>query len=96
MNPLREFSKWFIRVAVFMWILGAIYGAVFNLIQLYIIATATTYVSVNIDLTGMLMYIGIPLTGGILGYMGKAAFENREKIIRSFTFRTEEKKGEDK
>lgn len=92
MNPLREFSKWFIRVSVFVWIIGALYGAAFNVIQLYIVATATEYIAVNIDLTGYLMYIATPLTGGILGYMGKAAFENREKIIRSFKFKQEEDK----
>lgn len=90
MNPLREFSKWFIRVAVFVWIAGAVYGAAFNLAQLYIVATATEYIAVNIDLTGYLMFIATPLTGGILGYMGKAAFENREKIIRSFKFKQED------
>jgi hypothetical protein len=92
MNPLREFSKWFIRVAVFVWICGAVYGAAFNIVQLYIVYARTDYVAINIDLTGYLMYIAAPLTGGILGYMGKAAFENREKIIRSFTFKKEDDK----
>lgn len=86
-NPLREFSKQFIKVAVIVWILGAAYGAAFNAVQLYIVATATEYISVNIDLTGYMMYLAVPLTGGIIGYMGKAAFENREKIIRSFKFK---------
>lgn len=84
MNPLREFSKWFIRVVVVVWIIGAIYGAIFNVVQLCIVATAAEYISVNIDLTGYLMYIATPLTGGIIGYMAKAAFENREKILQSF------------
>ena len=90
-NPLREFSKSVIRLSVIMWVFGIVYGAVFNAVQLYIVATATEYISVNIDLTGYCMYIGIPLTGGLLGYMGKAAFENREKIIRSFKFKSEDK-----
>ena len=90
-NPLREFSKQFIKVAVIVWILGAVYGAAFNIVQLYIVASATEYISVNIDLTGYMMYLAVPLTGGIVGYMGKAAFENREKIIRSFKFKSEDK-----
>ena len=40
MNPLKEFSKWFIRVSVIVWVCGAIYGAVFNGLQLYIVAMA--------------------------------------------------------
>ena len=93
MNPLREFSKWVIKLSVVVWILGAVYGAAFNIVQLYIVATSTQYISVNIDLTGYLLYIATPLTGGLVGYMGKAAFENREKIIQSFKFK---KGGEDK
>ncbi|MHB1152111.1 MAG: hypothetical protein ACYCWE_09560 [Eubacteriales bacterium] len=86
MNPLKEFSKWFIRVAVVVWIIGVIYGALIISAQLYIAATRE-YSSVSVDLTGYLMYIATPLTGGILGYMGKAAFENREKILQSFKFK---------
>lgn len=89
MNPLHEFSKWFIRLAASVWIAGAIYGAAVIGVQLYIAATRE-YSSVSVDLTGYLMYIATPLTGGIIGYMGKAAFENREKIIRSFKFRKDE------
>lgn len=92
MNPMREFSKWFIRVSVLVWVCGAVYGAVFNGLQLYIVATSTEYIAVNIDLTGYLMYIATPLTGGIIGYMGKAAFENREKILQSFKFKQESDK----
>jgi hypothetical protein len=82
-----EFSKRFIKVAVIVWIIGAVFGAVFNVVQLYIVAVSTDYTTINIDLTGYLMYIATPLTGGILGYMGKAAFENREKIKQNFSFR---------
>ena len=85
-NPLHEFSKWFIRVAVIVWIIGAVYGAAVIGVELYV-AAVKDYSSVSVDLTGYLMYISTPLTGGIIGYMGKAAFENREKIIRAFKFR---------
>ena len=83
---MKEFSKWFIRVAVFTWIVGALFGAGMLLLQLYITSTQE-YPSLSIDLTGYLMYIATPLTGGILGYMGKAAFENKEKIKQNFSFR---------
>jgi hypothetical protein len=87
MKPFVEFSKKVVKLSVILWICGAVYGALFNAIQLYIAATAEQYVTVNIDLTGYLMYVAVPLTGGIVGYMGKAAFENREKILQSFKFR---------
>lgn len=93
MKPFVEFSKKVVKLSVVVWVCGAIYGAIFNGLQLYIVATSTQYISVNIDLTGYLMFIATPLTGGILGYMAKAAFENREKIMQSFKFK---KDGENK
>lgn len=92
MKTLHEFSKWFIRVAVIVWIIGAVFGAAIIGMELYV-AASRDYSSISVDLTGYLMYIATPLTGGILGYMGKAAFENREKIKQHFTFT---KDGEDK
>lgn len=35
-----------------------------------------------VPLSDYLMYIGAPMTGGIVSYMLKSAFENREKIRR--------------
>ena len=35
-----------------------------------------------VPLADYLMYIGAPMTGGIVSYMLKSAFENREKIRR--------------
>ncbi|HPK52827.1 MAG TPA: hypothetical protein PK114_00105 [Smithellaceae bacterium] len=87
MKPFVEFSKKVVKLSVILWVCGAVYGALFNAIQLYIAATAEQYVTVNIDLTGYLMYVAVPLTGGIIGYMAKAAFENREKILQSFKFK---------
>lgn len=83
---MKEFSKWFIRVAVFTWIIGALFGAGIIVVELYV-AIVKEFSPISIDLTGYLMYIATPLTGGVLGYMGKAAFENREKIKQSFSFR---------
>ena len=83
---MKEFSKWFIRVAVFTWIVGAAFGAGIIIVELYV-AIVKEFSPISIDLTGYLMYIATPLTGGVLGYMGKAAFENREKIKQNFNFR---------
>jgi len=88
MKPFLEFSKWFIKVAVYTWIIGAVFGAIIIGVQTFaMIYIENSYISM--DLSGYLMYIATPLTGGIIGYMGKAAFENREKIIRSFKFKQE-------
>lgn len=83
---MKEFSKWFIRVAVFTWIVGALFGAGIIVVELYV-AIVKEFSPISIDLTGYLMYIATPLTGGVLGYMGKAAFENKEKIKQNFSFR---------
>jgi len=83
---MKEFSKWFIRVAVFTWIVGALFGAGIIVVELYV-AIVKEFSPISIDLTGYLMYIATPLTGGVLEYMGKAAFENREKIKQNFSFR---------
>ena len=83
---MKEFSKWFVRVAVFTWIVGALFGAGIIVVELYV-AIVKEFSPISIDLTGYLMYIATPLTGGVLGYMGKAAFENREKIKQNFSFR---------
>ena len=83
---MKEFSKWFIRVAVFTWIIGALFGAGIIVVELYV-AIAKEFSPISIDLTGYLMYIATPLTGGVLGYMGKAAFENHEKIKQLFNLR---------
>jgi hypothetical protein len=36
--------------------------------------------AITIHLPELLTYIGAPVGGGILGYLLKSAFENREKI----------------
>ena len=33
---MKEFSKWFIRVAVFTWIIGALFGAGIIVVELYV------------------------------------------------------------
>ena len=60
-----------------LWFAGALFGAVVVVVQL----TRTDY-TVSIDI--LLNYIGMPMTGGIVGYLVKSAFENREKIKQAF------------
>ena len=63
----REFSKKFIAVVCLLWITGALFGAVVVWRQ-------------PEQLSYLLDYIGAPMVSGIIGYMAKAALENREKI----------------
>ena len=66
-KKVREFSKNFVAVLCFLWIMGALFGAVVVWRQ-------------PEQLSYLLEYIGAPMVGGIIGYMAKAALENREKI----------------
>lgn len=65
----REFSKRFIAVVCLLWIAGALFGGV-------IVWREPGNLSYLLD------YIGAPMVSGIIGYMAKAALENREKIRR--------------
>ena len=66
-KKVREFSKNFVAVLCLLWIMGALFGAVVVWRQ-------------PEQLSYLLEYIGAPMVGGIIGYMAKAALENREKI----------------
>lgn len=72
-RKFKEFSKRAIVAMIALWFAGAVIMFAVVLVQLirgdYMISTG--------DLT---MYVSAPMTGGILGYMFKAAAENREKI----------------
>lgn len=72
-RKFKEFSKRAIVAMIALWFAGAVIMFAVVLVQLirgdYMISTG--------DLT---MYVSTPMTGGILGYMFKAAAENREKI----------------
>lgn len=69
-RKIREFSKCVVSAMVLLWFAGALYGG--------IIVWRSGY-----GLESLLQYISAPVVGGILGYMVKAAFENREKIKRA-------------
>lgn len=63
-----EFSKLFVITVSVMWILSA-------LLCTYFICRG--YVEY---LDTLLTFVGGPMLGGIIGYMAKSAFENKEKI----------------
>lgn len=71
----KEFSKKVLTAMICMWFVGAIVGIIVVLVQLI-------RNDININISDLLLYIGSPMTGGIVSYMLKSAFENKEKIKR--------------
>lgn len=77
MQKMKEFSKRVVLALIILWFLGAIFGGIVIVVQLY-------RDSYTVSLDALLTYIGTPMGGGIIGYMLKSAFENREKIKSGF------------
>ncbi len=69
---MKEFSKKALTSMIVIWFAGALFGFFVVSLQLY------RYEIVS--LSDLLMYIGAPMTGGIIAYMIKSAQENKEKI----------------
>lgn len=66
----KEFSKKVINTMIVLWFMAALFGGVVVWQQGY-------------GLESLLSFVGAPMTGGIIGYMVKSAFENREKIKKT-------------
>ena len=79
---MKEYSKRIIKAMVALWFCGAVFGAAVIVVEL--VATLSGVggysMGVAIHLPELLTYIGAPVGTGILGYLLKSAFENREKI----------------
>lgn len=73
---LAEFSKRTIAALTVMWFVGALIG-------MLVVAVQTVRGDYNVALPDLLLYIGAPMTGGIVTYMLKSAYENKEKIKRN-------------
>jgi fructose-specific phosphotransferase system IIC component len=77
----QEYSKWVLNRMIALWFIGAAFGAAVVVAE--IVATFAGgggYTSVVVHLPDLLMYIGAPITGGIVSYLIKSAMENKEKI----------------
>jgi len=61
---------------IIVWFFGVVFGSAAVLVQLL----NGSYYS---GLDSLLAYIGAPMGGGIVSYMIKSAFENKQKIISS-------------
>ena len=70
MRRWMQFSKKVIIAMILLWFAGALFGG-------YMVYRT------SMELSSLLSYIGAPMAAGILGYLLKAAFENKEKIKQS-------------
>jgi hypothetical protein len=73
MKNLKEYSKKCIAAMILLWFIVAFFtiGVI-----VYELIFAPEYLSID----GLLGYVGLPMTGGIVGYLIKSAMENKEKI----------------
>ena len=72
-RTLTEFSKKVIAALVAVWFVGALVGVA-------VVAVQTLRGDMTVNLSDLLLYIGTPMTGGIVTYLLKSAYENKEKI----------------
>lgn len=70
---MQEYSKKVIAAMVLLWFISAAFGICVITYQLF-----TTPEYVNLD--SFFNYIGLPLSGGVVGYLIKSAVENKQKI----------------
>lgn len=82
-KKLKQFSKKFMYVVAFVWVAGAVYGAIFLLLQL-ILSVIFPEVGIQIDTTGFWEYLKDPLTGCAIAYMAKSAFENHTSMKENY------------
>ena len=66
-----QFSKRCLAAMIVLWFVGALFGFAVCAVQLYRGET--------VSIGEVLNYIGMPMTGGVLGYMIKSAWEKQGK-----------------
>lgn len=74
-SKIKEYSKRCIAAMIILWFLVALYGIGVSYYQL-----AHTLSPEMVMLDSLYAYVGIPMSGGIIGYLIKSAVENKEKI----------------
>ena len=74
-SKLKEYSKRCIAAMILLWFIVAIFGIIVIIFQLK--GTMSPEV---VTLDALYAYVGLPMTGGIVGYLVKSAMENKEKI----------------
>ncbi len=83
---MKQYSKQIVKRMIALWFLGAVFGAAVIVIELFAtLAGVDGYsTAITIHLPELLTYIGMPVGGGVTGYLLKSAFENREKIKQNY------------
>ncbi len=79
MRKIQQYSKRIIKSMIILWFIGAAFGGAIVIMELINSFTTQSY-GTTVHLPELLSYIGMPVSGGIVGYLLKSAFENKEKI----------------
>ena len=72
-RTLAECSKRVVAALIIVWFAGVLLGTA-------VVAVQTLRGDMTVNLSDLLLYIGTPMTGGIVTYLLKSAYENKEKI----------------
>ena len=89
---MKNFSKIVIRAMIVLWFCGAFFGGAVVIVQLaQSFLNGSPYSQTIVNLPELLSYIGMPVSGAIVGYLAKSAFENREKIKNNPGYHTGER-----
>ena len=62
---------------IVLWFIGAIYGMIFGIIQMVICPEVAS-------ISDLLVYIGAPMSCGVVSYLIKSALENKTKIQKNY------------
>lgn len=83
---MKQFSKQVIRAMIWLWFAGAVFGAGIVVVELVAVFLGIGGYSsmVTVHLPDLLTYIGAPMGCGIVAYLAKSAFENKEKIKNNY------------
>lgn len=92
---MKNYSKAVVKSMITLWFIGAGFGAAVVVVQLIMAFVAgSPYTTTVINLPELLNYIGLPVSGAIIGYLAKSAFENKEKIKQNPGYHTGENRGD--
>lgn len=83
-NHMQEYSKRCIAAMIVLWFMVALFAVGVIIYQLM-----HTYSPEYVTMDSLLNYVGIPMTGGIVGYLIKSAVENKQKIKTNSSETTE-------
>lgn len=74
---LKEYSKRVLAAIIVLWFIGAIYGMIFGIVQMIICPEVAS-------ISDLLVYIGAPMSCGVVSYLIKSALENKTKIQKNY------------